>query len=168
MQCSTATKPAPALPGRPPVPVADAKKALRELEGRWEGTFAHALGRYNAVLTIKTGWSGKTEATLDLLELQFREKLTDKLVLKPAKDGWDAVWTSSIAPEASLQGTLALGDERVEGTAAAGRQADLSFVNGASHRIAYRIAGKDLEVAVASAVPGAPPQTLRAVFTRKK
>lgn len=179
VECSTAAKAAPALAGAPAADVKDAPADFKALEGRWEGSFAHALGRYDAALTVKTSWGGKAELTLDLTELQFRDKFTDVLSLKPAKGRgvYEAVLTSSKAPETSLKGTLRLGADpsflavaASTGTArpvAAARQADLAFENGAAHRVVFSLRGKDaLEAAWSMAIPGAPAQGLRLSLRR--
>ena len=178
VECSTVTKSVPALAGTPAADSKDVPADLKSLEGRWEGAFAHALGRYQAALTVKTAWSGKAEMTLELTELQFHEKLTDSLTLKPGKGRgvYEAVLSSSKAADISLKGALKLGAEAAAvfvgtstGTVKAlpVRQADLVFENGASHRIVFSQRGKDaLDAAWSMAVPGAPTQNLRLTLRR--
>lgn len=179
VDCSTTTKPVPALPGAAAAESADVPADLKALEGRWTGSFAHALGRYDAVLTVKTSWGGKADLTFDLTELQFHQKLTDVLALKPAKGrgAYDAELTTTLAPGASLKGALKLGVEPsgvpvAVSTGAAKappplRQADLTFANGAAHRVGFRLEDKDSLTAFwFMSVPGAPPQKLRLSLRR--
>lgn len=179
VDCSSTTKAVPGLPGVAGVESKDVPADLRALEGRWTGSFPHALGRYQAALTVKTSWSGKADLTFELTELQFHEKLTDTLALKPAKGrgAYEAVLGTSLAPGPSLKGALKLGAEQTGtpvavSTAAAKapaprRQADLVFENGASHRVIFELKGKDaLEAYWASSIPGAPSQRLLLSLTR--
>jgi len=53
---------------------------LRDLEGRGEGGLIHAFGRYELLLTVKTNWRGRIEAVLDTKELQFHDRLSNRLV----------------------------------------------------------------------------------------
>lgn len=175
VECSATAKPAAFLPGLPARRDKAAKADLRDLDGRWEGILIHALGRYELLLTIKTSWRGKTELTLDTKELQFRERLTDRLLLSPAKErgAYEAVMTTSLAPEASLSGRAlvgaAAGPEVSTAAALSDRQADLTFANGAAHRIVFALAGKDeLRVRAFSAVPGAPLQKFETTLARTK
>lgn len=165
VECSTVTKPAPALPGVPADPKGGAPLTLKDLSGRWEGSVIHAIGRYELALTVTTHWGGKAELDLAMKEMQFHEKIADRLTLTPAKKsgGYDAVWTSDAATGPELKGRLTLG-----GTPLA-RAADLVFANGAAHRFAFAFKSKDeLKVAVWSSIPGAPPQQLETVLRRAK
>jgi len=170
-ECSTATKTTALLPG-PPVTREgkDVKTDLKDLEGRWEGQLIHALGRYELLLTVKTSWRGRSELTLDLKELQFRERLTDRLSLVPAKErgAYAATMNTSVVPEASLKGSAVIGSAPgAEGQA--DRQADLSFANGAVHRIVFALKDKtEMRVRAFSGVPGAPLQTFELVLTKTK
>lgn len=181
VECSTATKTAPFLPSLPVLPVKGAKTDIRDLDGRWEGTLIHALGRYALLLTVKTGWTGKAEATLEMKELQFRERLTDRLSLRPGKKSGDyaAVMTVSSLPDASLEGQAVIGaaPTTVEVSTAAAkssqppteRQIDVTFSNGAAYRIIFSLKGKDeISVLTFSAIPGARLQKLETVLTRTK
>ncbi len=174
VECSTTTKPAVMLPGLPVRPAPDAKTDLRDLEGRWKGTLIHALGRYELLVAIKTSWSGKTLLTLEIKELQFHERLTDRLSLTPSKQrgAYEAVLTTTLAPDASLKGSAIIGTAAPEvpaPTAPAERQADLLFENGAAHRILFSLTGKDeLRLRAFSGIPGAPLQTFETTLTRSK
>lgn len=164
VECSTAAKSAVALPASPVAPSTAPIAGLSGLDGQWEGSLIHAFGRYDLILTIKTSWNGKIELVLDAKELQFRERLTDRLTLSPSKPrgAYEAVLTSSAAPEASLKGRAMIV------AAAAESQADIMFANGAAHRIFFSIKdGAQLRVRAFSAIPGAPLQTFETVFTRK-
>lgn len=174
VECSTATKPTALLPGLPVVREGkDVKTGLKELEGRWEGSLIHALGRYEVLLTVKSGWGGKAALTLDLKELQFRERLTDRLSLVPGKPKgvYEAELTSTAAPEASLKGGAILGAASSPGTSApsADRQAELTFANGAVHRVYFAVKDKAvLRVRAFSAIPGAPLQKFELELTKTK
>lgn len=173
VDCSTATKPTVLLPGLPVVREGkDVKTDLKELEGRWEGSLIHALGRYEVLLTVKSGWTGKAALTLDLKELQFRERLTDRLALVPGKPKgvYEAELTSSAAPEASLKGGAILGAAvPPDAGSPADRQAELTFVNGAVHRIYFAVKDKAvLRVRAFSAIPGAPLQKFEVELTKTK
>ncbi|MBI2790103.1 MAG: hypothetical protein HYX59_15640 [Elusimicrobia bacterium] len=177
VECSTGTKPAPLLPGLPVVPPGkDAKADLKDLDGRWEGSLIHALGRYELLLTVKTGWGGKTSLTLDLKELQFRDRLTDTLSLVPGKPRgvYEAALTTTLAPEASLKGGAIVGTavppETPDGKPAApDRQIDLTFANGAVHRAYFALKDKStLRVRAFSGVPGAPLQKFEVELTKTK
>lgn len=173
-ECSTATKPSPMLPSLPARSEGeDVKTDLKDLAGRWEGLTVHGLGRYELLLTVKTGWGSKADLTLETKELQFRQRLTDRLSLRPAKarGEYEAVMSTSLVPEASLKGRATLGAERQpEGSKEpAARQADLVFANGAAHRVVFSLKGKDELVILAfSAVPGAPLQKLEMSLKRTK
>lgn len=179
VECSTVTKPTAMLPGLPVVREGkNVKTDLKELEGRWEGSLIHALGRYAVLLTVKSGWTGKASLTLDLKELQFRERLTDRLTLVPGEPRgvYEAELTSTAAPEASLKGGAILGaavppEAASLGAAApaADRQAELTFANGAVHRVYFAVKDKAvLRVRAFSAVPGAPLQKFEIELTKTK
>lgn len=179
VECSTATKPTALLPGLPVVREGkDVKTDLKELEGRWEGSLIHALGRYEVLLTVKSGWAGKAALTLDIKELQFRERLTDRLSLVPGKlkGVYEAELTSTVAPEASLKGGAILGAAVPPEPASPGspaptpdRQAELTFSNGAVHRVYFAVKDKAvMRVRAFSAIPGAPLQKFEVELTKTK
>lgn len=177
VECSTTTLPVALLPGLPARRTKSSKTDLRDLEGRWEGSLSHALGRYDLLLTIKTSWRGRTEVRLDTKELQFRDRLTDRLSLVQTKERgvYEAVMTTTLAPEASLAGKAVLGEAAgPEAEAAAkapipDRQADLTFANGAVHRIVFALKDRaEMRVRAFSGVPGAPLQTMEIVLTKTK
>lgn len=179
VECSTAAKASVLLPG---LPVAregkEVKLDLKDLEGRWEGELNHALGRYEVLLTVKNSWGGKAALTLDLKERQFRDRLTDRLALAAGKERgvYEAVLTSSAAPEAALKGGAILGDAPRGESAAPGakapppdRQADLTFVNGAVHRVHFALKDKSvMRVRAFSGIPGAPLQTFELELKKTK
>jgi hypothetical protein len=178
VDCSSATKTAPSVPGAPVTPSGDGvKNDLRDLDGRWEGSLIHGLGRYALLAALKTSWNGKVEATLEWKELQFRERATDKLVLTPAKGrgAYAAVLTTTLAPDASLAGTAAIGGALTPLTSSStvitpDRQADVSFANGAGHRVYFQLnpSKTEMRVRAFSGIPGAPLQKFEIVFTRTK
>ncbi|MDD5303822.1 MAG: hypothetical protein PHS14_12040 [Elusimicrobia bacterium] len=178
-ECSTTTKTTAMLPGLPVVRSGqDVKTDLKDLDGRWEGTLIHALGRYELLLTVKTGWGGKAELTLEMKELQFHERLTDRLILVPAKEkgAYETALTTTLVPDASLTGSARIGaavlPEASTSTAKApipDREADLSFSNGAVHRVYFALKGKEeMRVRAFSGVPGAPLQKFELVLTKTK
>ncbi|MBI2384594.1 MAG: hypothetical protein HYV14_01145 [Elusimicrobia bacterium] len=176
-ECSTTTKPTALLPGLPVAPAGkDAKTGLKDLDGRWEGSLIHALGRYEVLLTVKTGWGGKAALTLDLKELQFRDRLTDRLSLVPGKPRgvYEAVLTTTVAPDAELKGGAIVGTaappEPLDGKPAAPeRQIDVTFVNGAVHRAYFALEDKTvLRVRAFSGVPGAPLQKFELELKKTK
>ncbi len=168
VECSTATaKAAPALPGQPVVPGEGKAPTLKELEGRWEASLTHALGRYELLLTVKTRWGGKADMVLAMKELQFRDRNTDRLALVPVKGvrgAWEAEMTTDLAPAAApLKGRLTMAGTEEE------RQLDLSFENGAAHRVWLKRAGKDeWLLRAASAIPGAAVQKFETRLLRTK
>lgn len=177
VECSTTTLPVALLPGLPARRTKSSKTDLRDLEGRWEGSLIHALGRYDLLLTVKTSWRGKTEVALDTKELQFRDRLIDRLSLVPSKERgvYETVLTTTLAPEASLPGRAVIGEavvpEAEDGAKAPApdRQADLTFANGAVHRIVFALRDRaEMRVRVFSAIPGAPLQTYELTLTRTK
>lgn len=179
VECSTSTKPTALLPGMPVVREGkDVKTDLKELEGRWEGSLIHALGRYEVLLTVKPGRGGKAELTLDLKELQFRERLTNRLSLVPGKPRgtYETELTSTAAPESSLKGGAILGAAVPPAAASpeapapsADRQAEFTFANGAVHRVYFAVKDKSaLRVRAFSAVPGAPLQKFEVELTKTK
>ena len=172
VECSTKTLAAAALTGAPTQADKSAKSDLKNLAGRWEGTLSHALGRYELLLTVATHWGGKAELTLAMKERQFRERLIDHLALIP-DDGpgaYEAELTTDLAPGLVLKGRAAFGAGAPPVGAASGeRRADLTFVNGAAHRLYFQFKGKDeLRLRAVSAVPGAPLQNLETVLRRTK
>ena len=167
-----------ALPGSSAARAKGANPGLKDLDGRWEGVLFHALGRYELLLTVKTGWGGKTELTLDLKEKQFHERLTDRLALVPGKERgtYEATLTSSLVPGGELKGITGLGTVEPASlstsTAKAPsteRQADIALSNGAAHRIIFALDEKSgLKVRAFTAIPGAPLQKFEVVLTRTK
>lgn len=179
VECSTATKPSSQLPGLPVMREGQALKTdLKDLEGRWEGVLIHALGRYELLLTVKTGWGGKATLTLDVKEQQFRDRLTDRLTLVPRKErgAYDAELTSTVAPDARLKGGAILGaavpaDHPVQkgSPPPPDRQAELTFVNGAVHRVYFALKDKTaMRVRAFSGIPGAPLQKFEVELTKTK
>ncbi len=177
VECSTTTKSTALLPDLPLRPGSAAKTDLRDLDGRWEGNLVHALGRYELLLTVKSSWGGKTELTLDMNELQFHQRLTDRMSLVPAQErgAYKAVLTTTMAAEASLKGVARIGAAAgIELSTATARtpverQMDMLFANGAAHRILFSAQGKDaLRLQAFSAIPGAPLQKFELVLTRTK
>ena len=178
-ECSTATKTTVALPGSPAARTSkNDNLSLKDLDGRWEGVLFHALGRYELLLAVKTGWGGKIELALDLKEQQFHERLTDRLVLVPAKERgtYEATLTSSLVPGAALKGVAGLGmtappaaSTSTAKAPAPDRQADISLSNGAVHRINFTVKNNaELRVRAFSGIPGAPLQKFEVVLTRTK
>lgn len=177
VECSSATLTAPMLPDLPIRPNPQAKTDLRDVDGRWEGDLYHAMGRYALLLTIKTGWNGKTEVVLDTQERQFRERLTDRLTLTPGKQrgSYEAVMTTSVVPDASLKGGALVGAaaepelSTPTAKAPAERQMDLLFDNGAAHRLIFSLKGKnELLLRAFSGIPGAPLQKFELTLARTK
>lgn len=166
VECSTTTKPSAALPGEPAAAPAGGKApSIKELEGRWEASLTHALGRYELLLTVKTRWGGKADLVLEMKELQFRDRNVDRLALVPVKGvrgGYEAEMTTDLAPAAApLKGRLTMGGTEEE------RRIDLSFDNGAAHRLILKREGKDeWRLRAASAIPGAPLQAFETRLLR--
>ena len=179
VDCSTATKPTPLLPGLAAVRAGkEVKTDLRDLDGRWEGNLIQGIGRYELLLTIKTSWNGKTEIILETKELQFQERLTDRLSLVATKPrgSYSAVLTTTLAPGVSLKGEAILGAALAPEAPAGAtsmpppdRQAELTFANGAVHRIHFALKGKnDMRVRAFSGIPGAPLQKFELELKRSK
>ena len=176
-ECSTATKTTIALPGLP-ASRTDKSAGFKELDGHWEGVMFHALGRYELLLTIKTGWGGKSELTMDMKEQQFHERLTNQLTLVPAKERatYTATLTSTVVPGAELKGVLGLGmtpplalSTSTAKAPATERQADIALSNGAVHRIIFAVMDNaELRVRAFSGIPGAPLQKFEVVLKRTK
>jgi hypothetical protein len=173
IECSSATLKVAALP----VPPAKAQKIdLKALEGVYEGNALQGFGRYELRLELKTGWLGRAEGTLKLIELQFRTLSSHTLKLVPAKgDGRYATYLATDAkPSLELKGEAIFGAVDVS-TAAAGappplpgaRQADFLFANGASYRVRFSPDGpSDLHAQVWWAVPGAPARSFETQLKR--
>lgn len=179
IDCSTGSKPSPQLPGLSVVREgSEVKTDLKDLEGRWEGFLIHALGRYEVLLTVKTGWGGKTTLTLDMKEQQFRDRLTDRLSLVPRKErgSYDATLTSSLAPSAALEGGAVIGaaapaDHPVQkgGQPPPDRQAEVTFANGAAHRVYFAVKDKTvMRVRAYSGIPGTQLQKFEVELTKTK
>ncbi len=170
-ECSSTTLKTAALPGEAPLTGKNARTGLKDLDGRWEGNLNYALGRYELLLTVKTGWGGKADLTLELKELQFHQRLTDRLTLVPAKENgrFEAVMTTSLLPDAALNGGAIIGESTGTARTPGMRQTDLLFTNGAAHRAVFTLRGKDeLQLRVLSAIPGAPLQDYEISLTRTK
>ncbi len=173
VECSTTTKTVVVLPGLP-AHIDKQTVDLRDLDGRWEGHLIHALGRYELLVAIRTSWSGKTSLTMDVKELQFHERLTDRLFLVPSKQrgAYEALLTTTLAPDASLKGGAVIGAAAPAvptPTAPDERQMDLLFENGAAHRVFFSLPKKDtLRLRAFSGIPGAPLQTFEITLTRTK
>ncbi|MDO8757637.1 MAG: hypothetical protein Q7J64_06485, partial [Elusimicrobiota bacterium] len=77
---------------------------------------------------------------------------------------------STLAPEATLTGKALIAEAvGPEDAAETDRQFDLTFANGANHRVVFTLKdGKELRVRVDSALPGAALQTLELVLTKSK
>lgn len=180
VECSTATKTVLQIPGTAVEREGpEVKTDLRDLDGRWEGTLIQGMGRYSLLLTIKTAWGGKTELTLDAKELQFRDRLTDRLTLTPGKEKgvYAATLVTSVWPEGSLKGNAILGAALLPAVPAGtkpptpDRQADLVLANRAVHRAIFTFMGKDkkeLRVRTYASIPGAPLQMFELTLTRTK
>jgi hypothetical protein len=176
-ECSTTTKPAAMLPGLTVVLEGkQVKNDLKDLDGRWEGNLVHALGRYELLLTVKAGRGGKAELTLDMKELQFHERLTDRMSLVPAKGrgDYEATLTTTLVPDVTLKGSALIGEAVLPEDAAgkpltADRQADFTFSNGAVHRVYFALKDRsEMRVRAFSGIPGAPLQKFELVLTKTK
>ncbi len=173
VECSTATMPVVLLPGLPARATKASVVNLRDLEGRWEGSLVHALGRYELMLTVKTNWRGQIEAVLDTKELQFRDRLSQRMILVPDKErgAFAATLTTTLVPEASLAGKAVIADAPGPEGAPVDRQLDLTFANGATHRIVFALKDKsknEMRARIFSAIPSAPLQTMDLVLTKTK
>lgn len=166
-ECSSDVVKAPEL-GVPPA-AASAKTRLKELEGRWEGSAVIGFGRYEMLAELRTRWSGKGTATLKLKELQLRQRSGLSLALAPAKGGRYALeLAADQVPGKTLAGEAVLGVAASSAAAAAApRQADLTFANGAVYRVRWTPKGPDaLDAHVWTAVPGAPPRDFEVALKR--
>lgn len=173
VDCSSAALAVAALP----VPPAKPRKIdLKALEGAYEGSAVQGLGRYELRLELKTGWFGRAQATLKLLELQFHSLSSHVLKLAPAKGPgrYATVLAADVLPGRELQGEATAGDVEIS-TPAAGapapmkgaRQMDFLFSNGAAYRVRFAPDGASaLRAQVWWAVPGAPPRSFETVMTR--
>ena len=109
-------------------------------------------------------------------ELQFHERLSDRLTLIPAKDrgAYEATLTTTIVPDTSLSGSAQIGAAVPPRYAAgkalpADRQANLTFSNGAVHRVYFALKTKsEMRVRAFSAIPGAPLQKFELVLKKTK
>ena len=126
------------------------------------------IGRYAATLTVTPGKRGRVEFSLRWKEQQFRQTGEARLALAPGKGTgvYAATMTSSLLPEAKLEGTARFtGTAQPQGPPAP--RADLSFPNGAAHRLRWAFAGPNaLKFAAVWAVPNAPLQTLESELRR--
>jgi hypothetical protein len=159
VECSTSPKAALPLPEEPAAqPAAPDFKAFK---GRWEGLLIRGFGRYACALEVKPGWGGKAELTLSWKEQQTRMAGSTTLALAPSKGGGYAVTvTASALPGASLAG-LGRFSRETDAAGLDGMRLDLSFPNGATHRVRWSLSGKDaLRFRAAWAVPEAPVQAL--------
>jgi hypothetical protein len=103
-------------------PAKPQKAALKGLDGAYEGTAIEGMGRYEIRVELKTGWFGRAEATLKLLELQFHSLSITSVKLTPAKGPgrFDAVLSSDALPGAELKGEAVAGTIEVSTAAARG------------------------------------------------
>lgn len=168
IECSTAAVTALPLPVEAAVP---AKTDLKAFAGDWKGTLMQSFYRYELRVAIKTGRSGKAEASLDLREMQMGERVRHRLALAPAKGkGRYALAASSDRLEGeTLKGDAVFGTAASTPTASAPpeSQLDLLFVNGAAYRVRYAREGKDsLRLKVWAAIPGWPLRSFEAVLRR--
>ncbi|HXT00603.1 MAG TPA: hypothetical protein VN915_08015 [Elusimicrobiota bacterium] len=171
VDCSSATLPVAALPVPPAKP---RKLRLKGLDGAYEGSAVQGMGRYEIRVELKTGWFGRAEAALKLLELQFHSLTASRLTLSPAKGPgrFDAVLASDDLPGAELKGEAQAG--AIEASTAAARgaindgsQVDLLFSNGARYRVRLAPSGSaGYRAQVWWAVPGAPARSFETQLTR--
>ena len=168
--CSSATLASATLPVPPVNP---RQVSLAGLDGAYEGSAVQGLGRYQVRVELKSGWFGRAEATLRLIELQFHTLSVSTVKLTPAKgDGrFDAVLTAAILPGSELKGeaqagTVAASTSTPRGIIAEGRQFDVRFANGAQYRLRFAPSGKSAYRAqVWWAVPGAPDRSFETELT---
>lgn len=132
---------------------------MKALEGAYEGSAVQGFGRYDLRLELKTGWFGRAEATLKLIELQFHVLSIQTLKLVPGKGPgrYSATLTTDALRGGKLKGEATVG----------ARQVDLLFANGARYSVRFLSAGPDdLRAQVWWAVPGAPPRSFETALTR--
>lgn len=170
VDCSSATLPVAALP----VPAAKPGKAsLKSLDGAYEGTAIQGMGRYEIRVELKSGWFGRAEATLKLLELQFHTLSTSIVKLSSGKGPgrFDASLSADALPGAELKGvaqagTVVVSTSAPRGAIAEGRQFDVRFDNGSQYRLRFAPSGKSAYRAqVWWAVPGAPERSFETELT---
>lgn len=161
VECSTTPKAALPLAVEPLGEAFDGE--LKTLKGRWESILIKGFGRYATALEVKTGWGGKAELRLEWKEQQTRQTSWSQLALTPSKKEkglYAAVLTASPLPGAELKGELRFSEE-TDKAGAKVRRADLSFANGAAHRLRWSFPSKGaLRFKADWAVPEAPLQTL--------
>jgi hypothetical protein len=169
VECSTTPKAALPLAAEPPGEPFDGD--LKALKGRWESVLIKGFGRYATVFEAKTGWGGKAELRLEWKEQQTRQTSWSQLALTPRKKEkgrYDVVLTASPIPGAELKGELRFSEETDKAGAKVLR-ADLSFANGASHRVRWSFPSKDaLRFKADWAVQEAPLQNLEGELTKTR
>lgn len=161
VECSTAPAAAVALPFAAPAEPANPK--LEELEGRWEGVLIRGFGRFASTLEIRRGRRGALNVTLRWKEQQLRQTGESALALAPEREpgAYRATLKASALPGASLEGRARF--LREEG---GGSRLELSFRNGASHRLSWSVKESRLSFSAAWAVPAAPLQQIEGVLDR--
>ncbi len=168
VECSSG--PAAALP-LPEAAVSEAAKPdLKALAGTWEGVLIRGVGRYASTVEVAVNWRGKADLALRWKEQQLRSTGGAELSLTPAKDkgAYAAVVTAGLLPGASLSGTAKFSLEPA-GEKKTSPRADLSFPNGAAHRVRWSLPAKDvLRFTAQWSVPGAPLQALEGELRRVK
>lgn len=169
VECSTTPKAALPLAVEPLGAAFDGD--LKSLKGRWESILIKGFGRYQTAFEAKTGWGGKAELRLEWKEQQTRQTSWSQLVLTPHKKEkgvYDAVLTASPLPGAELKGVLRFSEE-TDKAGAKVRRADLSFANGAAHRVRWSFPAKDaLRFKADWAVQEAPLQNLEGELKRTR
>jgi hypothetical protein len=167
VECSTTPKAALPLPAEPLGEAFDGE--LKALKGRWEAVLIKGFGRYATALEVKTGWGGKAELRLEWKEQQTRQTSWSQLALTPDKKErglYSVVLTASPLPGAELKGDLRFSEE-TDKAGAKLRRADLSFANGAAHRVRWSFPSKDaLRFKADWAVQEAPLQNLEGELKR--
>lgn len=170
VECSSAAAAAAPLPVPPANP---GKLSLKGLDGAYEGSAIQGMGRYEIRVELKTGWFGRAEATLKLLELQFHSMSTTAVKLSPAKGPgrFDVELTADALPGETLKGeaqagTVESSTSAPRGAIAAGRQLDIRFANGSEYRLRFAPSGKSAcRAQVWWAVPGAPERSFETELT---
>lgn len=170
VECSSTTLPSAALPVPPAKP---RKLDLAAAAGAYEGSAIEGMGRYELRLELKTGWFGRAEATLKLLELQFHSLSTQTLRLVSAKGAgrWNVVLASDALPGAELKGEAQTGSIEVStsaphGAIVDGRQMDFRFSNGSEYRVRFAPSGSSYRAQVWWTVPGAPARSFETELAR--
>ncbi|HEX4048011.1 MAG TPA: hypothetical protein VH309_09270, partial [Elusimicrobiota bacterium] len=170
VECSSAALPVAALP----VPAARPGKIdLKEFAGDYQGLTVAGFGRYELRAGLKTGWLGRAEATLTIIDLQshFRSSLALKLVPAGGAGRYATVLTDGALPGAELKGEATAGTpaSAAPGAAAAAgeRQMDIRFADGALYRVRFAPDGPSaLNAQVWWAAPGTKAGTFAVKLTR--